>query len=1155
MATLEELRKKYGIEEPGVEDRLLEINEEKKSNERLQALREKYGISSDEPPQEPEIDDEQFDKILASIKSPEEKQEEESPGFLEGVVRGAKEELIPFAISDEEIAKRKTEEPSIKSIVGEVTGGLITGVAAAATSAKMGAVAGAALSGPAAPLGAVVGAGVGVLGYALYSGFGQEKLNSDIAGQEFSTSRALARTALQINPAARIGGKAAGTLAKYSPKAVLAAKKAQEKTSTAIIRGAAQVAGETAVATSTYGEEAGAVTAAASAILSPFIFARLKGAPTPHEVDSFHEAMSGEVGIGLIEKAAPEIREALSKKVSKKQLTSPKFVDYVLSRPGKAPGKLKLDEMTSAEKLKAFNNLRSFKRKDGSISGGITDALLIDMYKGYKARNLMIKTAKKANTEMQKKIASEMSKENAAKATELMDAFGGTFKWFADGQYIGRAIDRKLGFNFTTQLNSVSETNNKFEVAKIGLYNKVLTAQKAEKSLLKEMPELGKNKEELSQNLARLRIYISENDENYLTPALEQFVNKESRTITDSRVQNVMLKWNDFFELARDTINSTGYYTPKIEYYTTRKALKDTDLAISIQRSMQDIKRYAVSARVDDIFDLSPKKLKEIGVTGKEAKDVMNDLKSLSHMATTRLKDVKEVSEKNLAELVGSLIAEGRSRLGLGYELSAVMSRSGANIAPRYRDLNLTSVAMRYIESNVRNAFFSKDYIQLSDSLDIVRSAGLKNAADWMQDHLEDVVGGAAANKTKVSNMVLAGAETLKFRANLAFQNTRFEDTVVQRAVEGIPEFLGKWQSMIYPSYLGLNVKAHIRDYGQVLLKSAPELGGWYGYKTAFLSYKDAINASRDPNTGKFSLTALRDDLRERGVLGTSNITAEAIRDYGGKSVPGSGLYRQTNEHLMAIYSIGDMTNRAVTYHMGRRLASDLAKGDESALKALQNMGKAAKANLQSAGLRDAIEEGDMEKAGDILGKWLVAKTQFHYGLEQKAKYARFMGPLFSMFTKWPTSVGSEMVDIWRENPGAYRKMKRYSQLYASPLMALIGIDYAMDEVFGGREDGAYAYLVGSAAQSSPLSSLEFTLFQNPTLEMADYMVGSAKKVLEDPSQDTASSAAKSIVKRAAKQGFGSVSAIINEIERFEKRYEGEEETMIDDALSSIFGE
>ena len=1150
MPSVDELRAKYGLEpkELGVEDRLKKIDEERKSKEDTEALKQKYGVDKTELAAG---EDELFKSILEEKPS----EEDEGPGFIEGVIRGAKEELIPFAIDEEEIAKRKTEEPSVRGVLGEVTGGLITGVAAAATSAKMGAVAGAVLSGPFAPLGTVLGAGVGVIGYALYSGFGQEKLNSDIAGQDFSTSRALARTALQINPAARISGKAAGVLAKYSPKAVLAAKEAQEKTATAVARGVAQVAGETAVATSTYGAETGAVTAAASAILSPMIFARLKGAPTPHEVDSFHEAMSGEVGLGLIDKAAPKIEKSMKMKVSQKQLTSPKFIDYVLSRPGKLKGGVVLDEMTEKEKLEAFNKLRSYKGREGDVKGGITDDLLRDMYRGYKARNILIKTAKELNVEQQKKIAAEMSKEDASKVTELMDAFGGTFKWFADGQYIGRALDRKLGFNFTSQLNGISETNNKFETSKIGLYNKILKAQKAEKELIKEMPELGKNKEEVSQSLARLRIYISENDENYLTPALEKFVDKETRTITDPRIQNVMVRWNDFFELARDTINSTGYYTPRVEYYTTRKALKDTDLAISIQRSMQDLKRYAISARVDDIFSLSKKNLAEIDVTGKEANDVLNDIKSLSYMATTRLGEVEELTEKNVAELVGSLISEGKSRLGLGYELSAVMSRSGQNIAPRYRDLNLTSVAMRYIESNVRNAFFSKDYTKLSDSLDIVRAAGLKNAADWMQDHLEDVVGGAASGKTKVSNMVLAGAETLKFRANLAFQNTRFEDTIVQRAVEGIPEFLGKWQSMIYPSYLGLNVKAHIRDYGQVLLKSAPELGGWYGYKTAFLSYKDAINASRDPSTGRFSFTQLRDSLREKGVLGTSNITAEAIRDYGGKSVPGSGLYRQSNEHLMAIYSIGDMTNRAVTYHMGKRLASDLAKGDEAAIKALRNMGQAAKSNLQAAGLRDAIEAGDMLKAGDILGKFLVAKTQFHYGLEQKAKYARFMGPLFSMFTKWPTSVGSEMIDIWKENPGAYRKMKRYSQLYASPLMALIGIDYAIDEEFGGREDGAYAYLVGSAAQSSPLSSLEFTLFQNPTLEMADYMVGSVKKVIEDPSQEAAASAAKNIVKRASKQGFGSVSAIINEIERFQKRYEGEEETMVDDALSAIFGE
>ena len=1152
MSNLEDILLKYKEEpkELSVEERLAQIDEKRKAEEEGDQLLEKY--AGDE--KAASVKDEEFEKLRASL-SGDDLEEKEEPSFMESFVQGAKEELIPFALSDEDIEAKKRQDTSVKNLAGEVTGGLVTGVAATATVAKLGAVAGAALSGPAAPLGSVIGAGVAVVGYALYSGFGQEKLNSDIAGQDFSTSRALARTALQINPAARIGGKAAGILAKYSPKAVLAAKEAQEKTATAVARGVAQVAGETAVATSTYGAETGAVTAAASALLSPLIFAKIKGAPTPHEVNSFHEAMSGEVGLGLIEAAAPKIEKAMNKKVHKKSLTNPKFIDYVLSKPGNLKGNIELSDMTEAQKYTAFQKLRSFKGEEGSTKGGITDDLLREMYKGYRARNILIGEAKKLNIQQQKRIAAEMGTENAAKVVELMDAFGGTFKWMADGQYIGRAIDKKLGYNFTSQLNGISETNNKFEASKIGLYAKILEAQKAEKALLKEMPELGKNKNEMSQSLARLRIYISENDENYLTPALEKFVDKETRTITDPRVQNVMLKWNDFFELARETINSTGYFTPKVDYYTTRKALKDTDLAISIQRSMQDIKRYAISARVDDIFSLTSKDLASIGVTGKEAADIMNDIKSLSYMATTRLKDVEELTEKNVAELVGSLISEGKSRLGLGYELSAVMSRSGQNIAPRFRDLNLTSVALRYIESNVRTAFFSKDYVKLSDSLDIVRAVGLRNAADWMQDHLDDVVGGTASGKTKVSNMLLSGAEALKFRYTVALQNTWFKDTVVQRAAEGLPEFLGKWQSMIYPSYLGLNVRAHLRDYGQVILKAAPELGGWYGYKTAFLSYKDAINASRDPSTGRFSFNQLKETLQERGVLGTSNITAEAIRNYGGKSVPGAGLYRQANESMMAIYSLGDMTNRIVTYHMGKRLASDLARGDEAAIKALQRLGPAAKSNLKAAGLREAIDSGDMIKAGDILGKWLVGKTQFHYGLEQKAKYARFMGPMFSMFTKWPTSIGSEIIEMWNENPGAYRKLQKFNQLYGAPLAALAGIDYTVDHVFGGSEEGAYNYAIGSTTEMTPLASVGFTLFQNPTLEMADYFLQSAKKAIEDPSAESFSSAGKSIVKRVSKQSFGSVSAIINEIERYEKRYQGEDETMIDEALNAMFGE
>lgn len=1136
-------------------DRIKKLRQQKREADELSRLDAELSASIEENPKEVELSEED-QKLMAAVfgEKPtelEEPKEDEEEGFFEGVARGFREELAPFSYSDEELKERRQKDITAIGVAGEVAGGVAASIAATAAAAKVGAVTGAFLAGPAAPIGSIIGAGVGAVGYALYSGFGQENLQSSVSDQETSAARALARSALALNPAAKITGRAAGILSESAPKLAKLVSKAGTKTQ--VTRAAGQVLGETAVAESTYGEEGAIAAGAMSLVLAPFVFRRARGAPTPKEVEALQEFVESDEGLRIISRKAEELKGVGSLKISEKDLKDDAFLTYVLKQPNMPGSGGRVYDMSPAERSKAMKKLVA-SGEPGADQGGLTKDAVMEMYRGYKAQEILLDGVKEANVEMTKKIA-----EAATKGDRIpdVDAFGSVFSWLADGQYIGRAIDRAAGTNYTSQLNSISENTNRFEVVKASLMKRVLKAQDEEKTLIKGLDKkLGKNQKEVTENLARLRIFISENDEKFLTPELRSFVDLEKRTIltdTDAgrKIQSAMEKWDDVFETARLVINDTEYFIPKVDNYLTRRALPTADLITSVRRSMQYLKSIATPAGVEDILDLNEAALAKVGIKGDKANEIINEVESLRSMAKARLKIPKdEITETALGGVIKELTSSGKARLGLGSEMSAMMSRGDVTIAPRFRMLNMTDVAMSYVNNNVRNSMLGKNYRQLSDSLEIIRKLGMNNAADWMQDHLDDMIGGTKAGKAKVSNLLLGYVDRYKIEVDRLFDNMDYaDDAFLRKSALLIPDVISKTRSMIYPSYLALNVKAHIRDYGQVLLKSAPELGGWYGYKTAFRAYAETLRFGKG-SKGRFDPSVLRKKLQDAGVVGEFDITAEAVRAEKPSSSRVTRGYRQLSESLMAVYGMGDFTNRAVTYNMGRVLASDLAKGDPAALNALKNLGKAAKSNLAAEGFREAIQDGDVDRMGDILGRWLVPKTQFYYGAEQKSRFARFLGPTFSMFTKWPTSIGSEIVDIWNENPGAYRKMKRYAQIHMTPLFLLSSIDYAKDKYLGGDEAGLYNYIIGDAKDIAPIQSLEFTLFKNPTIELADYALQASKEVIKtgDPMK-----AASRVAKKAAKQTLGPVSAVINEVERFEQRAMGKDKTSIDELFENIF--
>ena len=1085
-------------------------------------------------------------------------EEKEDTGFVSelgdivtGIGRGAREEIAPFTVSDETIEEMKKEPLDVGKLAGEIVGGITSGLVASGVSAKLGATGAVALGTmigvPAASLGVItaVGAGLGLGAYAVYSSIGQEHVESQLAEQDFSTARVLARTALQINPIARLNGEAAEVLAKTVPKLVKAGQ-ALEKTAPRVARAATQVAGESAVAASTFGVESATVTGAVSTIINGIVFRKPAGSAV-RRAKSLDEFMKTEVGTNFSQRLQERVQKIEAKPASE-ALKDDGFVSYLLASSGKGTPMSAITEDLSELKPKGKKALNQRQRKAriakllaaGEKKGGITPQLIEKMHYGYLAN----KEAKKLAGEIKEELSTKFIE--AGKLPSKQEAFGefqSIMSWMSDGQLMARATDRMFGTNTTTLLNDLSETRGKFDVVAAEAYSYAIEATKVQK-------KAGLSNEDVG----RLRVFLSEKDVGVLTPDLKKYVDIDSKSIADPSVRFVITKWDKAWETARRNIVDEEYAIGDIAHYMPMKSLKGDTLAIQVRRSYESLKGIASDLDIDNVFKLTRKNLDKTSLSKEQQNKIVQDISFLRNLiARSQNKRYSDVKEPDIGRLIKNLLESGGGEdSALGYEISAMYSRGKERIPDRFRELDVGAAFARYIESNVRGAVYSPIHRKLQDNLVVMRALGANKTADWFEMHLDDTINGLNSSKLKLANSMRDWASKHRYRMDKLLEGTRFEDTMIQEALNGVPDLLGKWQANLYPAYLAYNVRATLRNLTQVVQLTAPELGGGYGYGNMARAYLNLYKDFKDPKTGKFSLKALARQLEELD-LGGERILAEAIKD-GRNKIPGTGIARKINDAGMAIFSSADVINRMVTYRMGQQLAQDVVDGNPAALKALAKMGKATLANIQTPEIKRQIANKDASALGDALGKMLVAKTQFHYGAEQRAQFARVLGPMFSMFTKWPVSIGSNIVDVWQENPTMYEKMKRYSELYAAPLVLLSAMGHVIDENLG--DSGVIQYLIGDPTDVAAISAVSdiSSLFKSPAAEAGSAIMGAAMQVFADPSEDRIKAFASTSLRKFIKTSIPPVSSVMNEIERIEKDLLGEKETTLEQAINELFG-
>lgn len=595
-----------------------------------------------------------------------------------------------------------------------------------------------------------------------------------------------------------------------------------------------------------------------------------------------------------------------------------------------------------------------------------------------------------------RKVADTLSKSLDPSAAE---PFHATVGYLKDAKFAARDIDRTTGLNVEGVFDGFSRAKERHDIMAAAWMAKAQQAKDLQRAAGISETNMGK--------------------------ALAGELEPKSEA-----GKQAVAAWRGVFDGVRGQVRKAGYDVGDLTNYFPMENLRGADLRWAVQSKITDLTERAAKAGKSSILEL-----------GKDP-----DLQDLLTVAR-RITGKSEIDQKDLLTLANQ--AGAVAKTSTGFEPSAVFQRSGGDMPGFVRDYNVGKVFMSYVNRNLKAANLGPEFRALQRSQAALTELGLERAAAYLGRYGEQISGGG--RDSKVMQLVDATIDSLK-TAGYKLEASGHEQ--VGRAVKAIPDMAAWMSSQVYPAWLGLNVRATLRNLTQTYMTTAPELGGAFGYNTVSRAVLDTVQDAR--KLGGFK--GMEAYLRSKGQAGQF-MRNETIVDAASLPSDMKHMVGKINDIAMGLYSRTDVINRYIALKAGERWAQSVTDGNPAALKALTKLGTGGKSKIRAEGLLK-----DPAALGDFLGDQLIGKTQFRYGREQMSAFGRDFGPMFSAFTKWPTMVASDVVEMAKRKDyhGMASKILPYLALSGAGAM-LAGNEPNLPD-FPAQQYGpghAWHYLVG----------------------------------------------------------------------------------------------
>lgn len=943
--------------------------------------------------------------------TPQAEPQQEESGFFDGVQYGMKEAVNPFNVDKGEQTRALS---SGASTVGYLLGNLGTslGMNAALTAATGGA-AGAVGAARQAATAKNIATGL----YALYQGLGRDRIRTQEEGREWKpldggrgTASALLAAGLELNPLMKASGKL-----------------------NAGLRVGAQAAGEASLEKLHGGDNKDALFAATIGAIGA-------GIPLAHSALVKGKAAEA-VAKGAAEDAlslADALKTDTPELFTKAQT---KLKELGLDRPSEATDEFKRFLVGDAKAELSTKDLeKAFEARASRLGGKKLDEAF-GLMQAEKAYGWAAGEANRNNLEK----LSGFKEPNFAERL-LKPMF-----------YVARDVDRATGLDTAKMVDKFARAHNVHNTKAKYFTDRLVPLQK-------EAKKLGLSGEDVTQLMtmeddAALRSVVAKIGE----PAANDFRKKLGEVVSGETGLLGYLK-------------ELGYNPAQRENYMPMKAISGTRMASVLQGEAEKLESALKGRSLGDIR-IALEKAEGAGAGALDALRQSDDaarIVSLMDKVADRISVQPMKNVQDFKSIQDKLLSGGRFDASgipdsLG-EVSALFARKG-EVPGEIRETDAWKLLAGYINENLRAAHFEDalNYGRMySGTLD---KLGMKKTAKLFEDYVTDQAGGARGLNGIMrkfnAKLEFAGEEKLR-------KNVNKWDAALGQAMKSGPEFASWMNSQIYPSKLALNVPGIIRNSTQFLATTVPELGptGVYGTKKASVA---AYELGRDAMKGK----KIIEELKERGLLSDHGRleTSDFAKAFGGVK----GGIDKFNEKIFKLYQATDSFNRVLTWRMGREVAADLLKQQPDAVRFASRLDSSTKQSLRqlmempdgrlsdTAAKSLGLKEGStkLDAVHDLVGRYLISKTQFDYSSANKAEWARLAGPLFSMFTTWPGMVASDVAEGFKDK-GAMGAAKKVMTKY----MPFYGLAMLAEKAVTSSDSDTAKYLFNDMTSYAPLDAV-----------------------------------------------------------------------------------
>lgn len=598
----------------------------------------------------------------------------------------------------------------------------------------------------------------------------------------------------------------------------------------------------------------------------------------------------------------------------------------------------------------------------------------------------------------------------------------------SDARPLAKSIDTKLGTDMTEVLDDISRRGIKYQT---------------------ELMPYMKTLSQLQRQTRRARI-----DSVRLYEALD--------TGNKGDIPDELFRaWKRFFNQAADEANRLGIKIDKRTNYVPYK-------------------RYA-GLKYLEALDARAKELGEkVGADMKNLKEEEFNKLSKNKRFQELLSELEFIHNTPIdsAQLYNAKFNQSFNNRGqvfnkLRFEATAAREREG-QIPEFVKNKDVGALASGWLQSTFKAAQIQPALDRLETVMRVAQKAGDQEVYEYIGNLLQDIQGTRKTIATAARDAMDA------FRQGMEIRSDQAKDPVKKGMYQGIaymPELLSTAGRQVYANYLGLNPKSVLQNLASPYIMNLGELGPAYTTKLYLEATTDLVKLIK---SGK----KLEPFLAEQGLLPPQwkGELLDGIKESSRRTLAGDAARSTIEKYenlMLGAFNKSEQIARFQNLAMAKRLTKDMTKDPRIAKRALDSLDPAYRRSAKRA-----LEAGDSKALEERIVSYFNSNNMFNYDRANMSAYGRYMGPMFSVFSKWPTTIVGRILQETSDKGlmvGGYRT----AQTLLAPYFALAMVDFATQP----DNSDLYNRIVGRGGIKdwtpfdSVLSSAEGGIVESPAIQ------------------------------------------------------------------------